>query len=370
MIIGVPTEIKTREYRVGMIPAGVRILTSRGHTVLVQAGAGGGSGLSDDEYRKAGAQIAASREEVWKRAEMIVKVKEPLVDEFPLMREGQIVYTYLHLAAAQELGHEMLRRRVDGVAYETIEAANGQLPLLQPMSAVAGRMSVQVGASLLEKERGGKGVLLGGVPGVRRGRVAIIGGGVVGQNAAQMAVGLGAQVTILEVNQGVMTYLDDIYEGRIHTLYSDPHTIEEAVRAADLLIGAVLVTGARAPRLVTERMVAGMEPGSVIVDVAVDQGGCVETCKPTTHDNPTYTVHGVTHYAVANMPGAVPRTSTYALCNATIGYAKQLADHGLVKAAGQDPALAKGINTFRGQVPHRAVAEALGVDHVPFEKLI
>src|SRR5215470_18094277 len=370
MIIGVPTEIKTREYRVGMIPAGVRILTSRGHTVLVQAGAGTGSGLSDDEYKKAGAQIAASREEVWKKAEMIVKVKEPLADEFPLMREGQVVYTYLHLAAAQELGQEMLRRKVDGVAYETIETANGQLPLLQPMSAVAGRMSVQVGASLLEKERGGKGVLLGGVPGVRRGRVAIIGGGVVGQNAAQMAVGLGAHVTVLEVNQGVMTYLDDIYEGRIHTLYSDPHTIEEAVRSADLLVGAVLVTGARAPRLVTEKMVATMEPGSVIVDVAVDQGGCVETVRPTTHDNPTYLVHDVVHYAVANMPGAVPRTSTFALANATIGHCKHIADHGLVKAALADPALAKGINTFRGQAPHRAVAEALGVDHVPLEKLL
>jgi alanine dehydrogenase len=369
MIIGVPTEIKTREYRVGMIPAGVRILTSRGHTVLVQTGAGLGSGLSDDEYKKAGAQIVAARDEVWKRAEMIVKVKEPLPDEYPHMREGQILYTYLHLAAAQELGHEMLKRKVDGVAYETIETAPGQLPLLQPMSAVAGRMSVQVGASILEKERGGKGVLLGGVPGVRRGRVAIIGGGVVGQNAAQMAIGMGAHVTVLEVNQQVMTYLDDIYEGRVHTLYSDPHTIEEAVRHADLLIGAVLVTGARAPRLVTERMVATMEPGSVIVDVAVDQGGCVETCKPTTHDNPTYSVHGVVHYAVANMPGAVPRTSTYALCNATIGFAKQLADHGLVKAAQQDPALAKGINTFRGHVPHKAVADALGVDHVAFDKL-
>jgi alanine dehydrogenase len=286
------------------------------------------------------------------------------------MREGQLIYTYLHLAAAPELGQEMLKRKVDGVAYETIEAANGQLPLLQPMSAVAGRMAVQVGATILEKERGGKGILLGGVPGVRRGRVAIIGGGVVGQNAAQMAIGMGAHVTILDINQGVMTYLDDIYEGRIHTLYSDPHTIEEAVRHADLLIGAVLVTGARAPRLVTERMVAEMEPGSAIVDVAVDQGGCVETCKPTTHDNPTYSVHGVIHYAVANMPGAVPRTSTYALCNATIGYAKHLADHGLVKAAQMDPALAKGINTFRGHVPHKAVADALGVDHVPLDKLI
>jgi len=370
MIIGVPTEIKTREYRVGMIPAGVRILTARGHTVLLQSGAGVGSGLTDEEFKRAGAQIVATAEEVWSRAEMIVKVKEPLPPEYPLMREGQIVYTYLHLAAAQELGHEMLRRKVDGVAYETIETDGGLLPLLHPMSAVAGRMSVQVGASVLEKERGGKGILLGGVPGVRRGRVAILGGGVVGQNAAQMAVGLGAHVTVLEINPSVMTYLDDIYEGRIHTLYSDPHTVEETVRSADLVIGAVLVTGARAPRLVTERMVAEMEPGSVIVDVAVDQGGCVETCRPTTHDNPTYVVHGVVHYAVANMPGAVPRTSTFALCNATIGYARQLADHGLLKAARDDHALAMGINTFRGHCPHQAVAEALGVEHAPLEKLI
>jgi len=370
MIIGVPTEIKSREFRIGMIPAGVRILTARGHTVLIQANAGVGSGLTDEDYKRAGAQIVGTKEELWKRAEMIVKVKEPLPDEYPLMREGQLIYTYLHLAAAPELGQEMLKRKVDGVAYETIELPGGQLPLLQPMSAVAGRMSVQVGANCLEKERGGKGVLLGGVPGVRRGRVAILGGGVVGQNAARMAVGLGAHVTILEVNQSVMTYLDDIYEGRIHTLYSDPHTIEETVRTADLVIGAVLVTGARAPRLVTEKMVATMEPGSVIVDVAVDQGGCVETCRPTTHDNPTYTVHGVVHYAVANMPGAVPRTSTYALANATIGYAKQLADHGLVKAARDDRNLAMGINTFRGHVPHKAVAEALGVEHVPLEKLL
>ena len=370
MIIGVPTEIKAREHRIGMIPAGVRILTSRGHTVLVQQGAGLGSGLGDDEYRRSGAQIVGSKEEVWKRGEMIVKVKEPLSDEFPLMREGQVIYTYLHLAAAQELGHEMLKRKVTGVAYETIEQPNGRLPLLQPMSAVAGRMSVQVGATQLEKERGGKGILLGGVPGVRRGRVTIIGGGVVGSNAARMAIGLGANVTILDINPDTLAYLEDIYEGRINTLYSDPHTIEEAVRTADLLVGAVLIPGARAPRLVTEDMVKLMEPGSVIVDVAVDQGGCVETCKPTTHDNPTYVMHGVIHYAVANMPGAVARTSTFALCNATIGYAKRLADHGVVKAAKEDRALALGINTFRGACPHPAVAEALGVEAVPLEKLL
>jgi alanine dehydrogenase len=370
MIVGVPTEIKTREYRVGMIPAGVRVLTARGHTVLVQAGAGTGSGISDEELARAGAQIVATREEIWTRAEMIVKVKEPLPDEYPLMREGQLVYTYLHLAAAQDLGHELLRKKVDGVAYETIETDDGKLPLLQPMSAVAGRMAVQAGATHLEKEHGGKGILLGGVPGVRRGRVAIIGAGVVGSNAARVAMGLGAQVTVLDINLDTLAYLDDIYQGRIHTMYSDPVTVAAAVHAADLVVGAVLVAGARAPRLVTEAMVAAMEAGSVIVDVAVDQGGCVETCRPTTHDNPTYVVHGVIHYAVANMPGAVARTSTYALCNATIGYARLLADHGLVKAAQQSRALARGINTFRGACPHRAVAEALGVEPASFDKLL
>ncbi len=370
MIVGVPTEIKSREFRVGMIPAGVRMLTARGHKVLVQAGAGVGSGLPDEEYVRAGAEIVPRREDVWKRAEMIVKVKEPLPDEYPLMREGQLVYTYLHLAAAPELGHEMLKRKVNGVAYETIETPDGRLPLLHPMSAIAGRMASQVGATFLEKERGGKGVLLGGVPGVRRGRVAIIGGGVVGQNAARIAVGLGAQVTVLDINQLTLTYIDDIYQGRIQTLYSDPHTVEQTVREADLVIGAVLVTGARAPRLVSEAMVAKMEPGSVIVDVAVDQGGCVETCRPTTHDNPTYLVHDVVHYAVANMPGGVARTSTFALCNATIGYARFLADHGVVKAAQLDAALEKGVNTFRGHVPHAAVAHALGVEHRSFASLI
>jgi alanine dehydrogenase len=370
MIIGVPTEIKTREFRVGMLPAGARMLTARGHKVLVQQGAGVGAGLVDEDYVKAGAEIVARRDDVWKRAEMIVKVKEPLPDEYPHMQEGQIVYTYLHLAAAPELGHEMLKRKVSGVAYETIESADGKLPLLEPMSAIAGRMASQVGATFLEKERGGKGVLLGGVPGVRRGRVAIIGGGVVGQNAARIAMGLGAQVTVLDLKQSVLTYLDDIYQGRIHTMYSDPNTVEEAVRNADLVIGAVLVTGARAPRLVSEAMVAKMEPGSVIVDVAVDQGGCVETCRPTTHDNPTYLVHDIVHYAVANMPGGVARTSTYALCNATIGYARQLADHGLVKAAKEDAALEKGINTFKGFCPHVAVAGALGVPHRSFQSLL
>ncbi len=365
MIIGVPTEVKTREYRVGMVPAGVRTLTTRGHKVLVQTSAGVGSGISDEEFRAAGAEMVATADDVWKRAEMIFKVKEPLPEEYPRMRGGQIVYTYLHLAAAPKLGEEMLKRGVTGVAYETIELAGGKLPLLQPMSAVAGRMSIQVAATYLEKERGGKGILLGGVPGVRRGRVVIIGGGIVGQNAARMAIGLGAQVVVLDVNTDTLAYIDDIYEGRINTLYSDPVSIEESVRTADVVVGAVLVAGARAPRLVTEAMIKKMEPGSVIVDVAVDQGGCIETCRPTTHDDPTYMVHGVVHYCVANMPGAVPRTSTFALNNATLAYGVRIADLGLT-AAMKDPVLLRGLNTYQGKVTHEAVATALNQQYQPF----
>ena len=365
MIIGVPTEVKTREYRVGMIPAGVRTLSGRGHKVLVQAGAGLGSGISDEEFRIAGAELVGTADDVWKRSEMIFKVKEPLPEEYPRMREGQIVYTYLHLAAAPKLGEELLKRGVTGVAYETIELPDGRLPLLQPMSAVAGRMSIQVAATYLEKERGGKGILLGGVPGVRRGRVVIIGGGIVGQNAARMAIGLGAQVAVLDVNTETLAYIDDIYEGRINTLYSDPVSIEEWVRTADVVVGAVLVAGARAPRLVTEAMIKKMEPGSVIVDVAVDQGGCIETCRPTTHDDPTYMVHGVVHYCVANMPGAVARTSTFALNNATLAYGVKIADKGIAEAM-KDPVLLGGLNTYQGKVTHAAVAHALNQEFKAF----
>jgi alanine dehydrogenase len=366
MIIGVPTEIKTQEFRVGMTPAGVTSLVEGGHKVLIQAGAGVGSSIPDDAFSAAGAELVATQAELWERAEMVVKVKEPIQPEFELMREGQVLFTYLHLAAAQELGKVMLERKVNGVAYETIVDGEGDLPLLTPMSAVAGRMAVQAGATYLERERGGKGILLGGVPGVRRGRVAIIGGGIVGSNAARVAIGLGAQVTVLDINHGTLAYLDDIYEGRISTMYSDPHSVREAVAEADLVVGAVLVAGARAPRLVTEAMVEGMEAGSVIVDVSVDQGGCVETCKPTTHENPTYRVHDVIHYCVANMPGAVPRTSTYALTNATLRYVKTLADMGLEDAARKVPGIEQGINTYQGSCPHAAVAEALGVEHTPF----
>jgi len=366
MIIGVPKEIKTLEFRVGMTPNGAATLIRGGHKVLVETGAGDGSTLPDELYGKAGCEIVATADEVWQRADMVVKVKEPIAPEFPHMREGQLLFTYLHLAAAHELGAELLKRKVNAVAYETIETDEGDLPLLTPMSAVAGRMAVQAGAMNLERERGGKGILLGGVPGVNRGRVAIIGGGIVGANAARVAIGLGAQVTVLDINLATLAYLDDIYEGRVQTLYSDPHTIEESVCRADLVVGAVLVAGARAPQLVTEAMIKEMEPGSVVVDVSVDQGGCVETCYPTTHADPTYKVHDVVHYCVANMPGAVPRTSTFALTNATIPYVKTLADKGLEQAAKDDPTIALGINTYAGDVTHAAVAEAMGEPHKPF----
>jgi alanine dehydrogenase len=365
MRIGVPKEIKTQEFRVGMTPSGAAMLTARGHTVLVEQGAGLGSSIPDEAYVKAGAKIVSTRDEVW-GADMVVKVKEPIAPEFALMRKDLLLFTYLHLAAAQELGKELLNRGVNGVAYETIEPSPGDLPLLTPMSAVAGRMSVQAGATYLERERGGKGVLLGGVPGVQRGRVTVIGGGVVGANAVKMAVGLGANVTVLDVNLKTLAYLDDIYAGRVSTQFSDPISIERAVLESDLVIGAVLLPGARAPRLVTEAMIKQMEPGSVIVDVSIDQGGCVEGARPTYHDNPTYDLHGVTAYMVANMPGAVPRTSTYALTNATIKYVVKLADLGLEKAIADTPHIVTGLNTYKGAVPHAAVAEALSVPYTAY----
>jgi alanine dehydrogenase len=355
---------------VGMVPAGVHTLVGRGHKVLVQAGAGLGSGISDEAFAQVGAEVVSSADEVWRRAEMIFKVKEPLPEEYGRMREGQILYTYLHLAAVPKLAEELVNRGVTGVAYETIELEDRRLPLLQPMSAVAGRMAIQVAATCLEKERGGKGILLGGVPGVRRGRVVIIGGGIVGQNAARMAIGLGAQVIVLDINTDTLAYIDDVYEGRINTLYSDPVSIEESVTSADVVVGAVLVAGARAPRLVTEAMIKRMEPGSVVVDVAVDQGGCIETCHPTTHDDPTFTVHGVIHYCVANMPGAVARTSTFALNNATLAYGVRIADLGIVKATMGDPALARGVNSYRGKITHKAVAQAVGLDYTPLDKMM
>lgn len=368
MIIGVPKEIKTREYRVGMTPAGVRSLTQNGHKVLVEKSAGEGSGIADAEYVAQGATIVPSAADAW-GAEMVVKVKEPLPAEYGFFRENLTLYTYLHLAAEPELTRELVAKKVNGVAYETIENDDGSLPLLRPMSEVAGRMSVQVGATCLEKERGGKGVLLGGVPGTRRGRVVILGGGVVGKSAATIAVGMGAQVTVLDVRGDVMAHLEDVFGGAIETLYSNPTNIEEVVSRADLVIGAVLVMGAKAPTLVSEALVGKMEKGSVIVDVAVDQGGCIATCRPTNHDHPTYEVNGVVHYCVPNMPGAVSQTSTWALTNTTAGYAIKIANAGLVAAARADKALEKGINTFKGQITCEPVAQAHKMEFAPIAKL-
>src|SRR5579859_3210903 len=330
-----------------MTPAGVRSLTSHGHQVLVERGAGEGSGIKDAEYAVQGATIVPSAAEAWSAA-MVIKVKEPLPSEFGFFRKDLVLCTYLHLAADRALTERLARDGVTAIAYETIQLEDGSLPLLKPMSEVAGRMAVQVGATCLEKERGGKGVLLGGVPGTRRGRVVILGGGVVGRNAATIAVGMGAQVTVLDVRSETMAYLEDVFGGAIETLYSNPTNIEDACTRADLVVGAVLVTGAVAPKLVTAELVSKMTKGSVIVDVAVDQGGCIETCRPTTHDNPTYEVHGVVHYCVPNMPGAVSQTSTWALTNTTIGYATKIADQGLVSAARADRALYLGLNTYGG----------------------
>ena len=361
MIIGVPTEIKTEEYRVAMVPGGVRQLTDAGHTVLVQRGAGAGSGIEDAKYVRVGAEIVEEAEEVWARAHMICKVKEPISSEYGYFRDGLILFTYLHLAAAPELGHQLIAKGVSSIAYETIETRPGYLPLLKPMSEVAGKMSVQVGAACLEKAKGGMGLLLGGVPGTKSARVVIIGGGSVGTSAAKIAVGMGARVTILDRSLERLTYLDDIFGSRVQTVYSNPETVAHAARGAHLLIGAVLVAGARAPKLVSRELVSQMKPGSVIVDVAVDQGGCVETCRPTTHDNPTFVVDGVVHYCVANMPGAVARTSTFALTNATTEYALRIARDGVEKAIRTDVGLRTGLNTHAGACTHDAVAEALGV---------
>ena len=369
MIIGVPKEIKTREYRVGMTPAGVRQLCRRGHTVRVERGAGEGSGILDEHYTQAGATIVGSAKEAW-ASEMVVKVKEPQQSEYGFFREGLILYTYLHLAAEPALTKELARKGVASIAYETIQLEDGSLPLLRPMSEVAGRMAVQVGATCLEKERGGKGVLLGGVPGTRRGRVVILGGGVVGRNAATIAIGMGAQVTVLDIRADTMSYLEDVFGGAVETLYSNASNVEETVRRADLVVGAVLVTGAVAPKLVTKELIGEMEPGSVVVDVAVDQGGCIETCRPTDHDRPTYEVHGVVHYCVPNMPGAVSQTSTWALTNTTIGYAEKIAQHGLVRAVRGDAALALGVNTYAGQVTYGPVAQAHGMPHEALAKLL
>ncbi|MCQ6279980.1 alanine dehydrogenase [Bacillus sp. EB600] len=358
MKIGIPKEIKVLENRVAITPASVMNLTKANHQVLVERCAGVQSGFLDEMYREAGAIIVASAEEAW-AADMVMKVKEPLPGEYRYFREGLILFTYLHLAADQTLTEELIKKKVVGIAYETIQLRDGSLPLLTPMSEVAGRMSAQIGAQFLEKTWGGKGILLGGVPGVKRGKVTIIGGGVVGTNAAKVAIGLGANVSILDVNPARLRELDDLFDNSITTLVSNPYTIREEVAESDLVIGAVLIPGAKAPKLVTEEMVSRMKEGSVIVDVAIDQGGIFETAdRVTTHDYPTYVRHGVVHYAVGNMPGAVPRTSTIALTNVTVPYALKIANEGYEKACLDDSALLKGVNTLNGFVTHQKVAEA------------
>ncbi|MFC4769753.1 alanine dehydrogenase [Effusibacillus consociatus] len=370
MIIGVPKEIKNNENRVGMTPASVIAFKNNGHEVWIETGAGLGSGFTDGDYETAGAKIVATAEEAWS-AEMVIKVKEPLVEEYQFFREGLILYTYLHLAPEPELTQALVENKVVAIAYETIQLDNGSLPLLTPMSEVAGRMSIQIGAQFLEKSKGGKGVLLGGVPGVSPAEVVIIGGGIVGTNAAKMALGLGASVTIIDVNPDRLRQLDDQFQGRLKTLMSNSYNIAEAVKKADLLIGAVLIPGARAPRLVTEEMVKTMQTGSVIVDVAIDQGGSIETIdRITTHSHPTYEKHGVLHYAVANMPGAVARTSTIALTNVTIPYGVQIANKGYKQAALDNKALAKGFNVIDGKVTYKAVADAHGFEYHSLDSVL
>jgi alanine dehydrogenase len=370
VIVGLPKEIKDNEYRVGLTPAGVRALTDASHQVIVEKSAGEGSGFEDGLYEKAGAQIIASADDVWAKADMIVKVKEPIAPEYPRMREGQLLFTYLHLAPDRKLTDELLKRKVTGIAYETITDRRGSLPLLTPMSEVAGRMAIQVGAHYLEKMAGGRGILLGGVPGVPAARVVIIGGGVVGTNAAKIAVGMGAYVTIIDNNLDRLRELDDIFLSKISTLASSAYMIHDAISNADLIVGAVLVPGAAAPRLVTRGMLKDVPNGAVIVDVAVDQGGCIETTHPTTHSDPTYYVEGVLHYCVANMPGAVPRTSTFALTNATLPYALTLANKGFFEAIRSDNGLKEGVNTYAGHCTYQAVAESQGLAYTSIDALV
>ncbi len=370
MKIGLPKEIKDNEYRVGLTPAGVQALSHAGHTVYVQKTAGEGSGFKDEQYVKAGGNLIDTADEVWATGDMIVKVKEPVAPEYPRMRENQLLFTYLHLAPEFELTRVMLERKVTGVAYETITDVHGKLPLLTPMSEVAGRMSVQVGATYLEKMNGGRGILLGGVPGVPAANVVIIGGGIVGTEAAKMAVGLGAKVTIIDRNLDRLRQLDDIFLSKVQTLASSRYAIEEAISHADLVIGAVLVVGAAAPKLVTRDMLHLIPQGAVLVDVAVDQGGCFETTHATTHSNPTYYEEGVLHYCVANMPGAVPRTSTFALTNATLPYALDLANKGFEQAIKDDNGLREGVNTYAGNLTYEAVATSQNLEYTALNKVL
>jgi alanine dehydrogenase len=370
MIVGVPSEVKDNEYRVALTPGGVEMLTQHGHTVLVQAGAGEGSGFADSEFAGSGATIVPAPAEVWSEADMVVKVKEPVAAEYDFLREGLVLFTYLHLAADAALTQRLLETGTTSIGYETVALDNGQLPLLTPMSEVAGRMAIQVGAHYLEKMNGGRGKLLGGVPGVRAADVVIIGGGTVGTNAAQVALGLGAHTIIVDLNLDRLRYLSEMLHGHLTTLSSNPRNISRAVERADLLIGAVLIPGARAPHLVTREMVGQMHAGSVVVDVAIDQGGCVETIRPTSHSQPVFLVNGVVHYGVTNMPGAVPRTSTYALSNATLPYAVLLAEQGFRQAVARSQPLARGVNTYAGHVTHQAVADSVDLPYVPLREAV
>ncbi|PRO64533.1 alanine dehydrogenase [Alkalicoccus urumqiensis] len=368
MKIGIPAEIKNNENRVAITPAGAGMLAGEGHTVLVEKGAGSGSGFEDALYVEAGASLLDRAEDVWSQAEMVLKVKEPLEEEFAYFRPGLILFTYLHLAAEPALAEALTKHEVTAVAYETVEV-NGTLPLLTPMSEVAGRMSAQIGAQLLEKPKSGKGILLSGIPGVQRGKVTIIGGGVVGTNAAKIAIGLGADVTLIDLNADRLRQLDDQFGTDIQTMMSNPMNIADCVRESDLVIGAVLIPGAKAPKLVTDAMIQSMSEGSVVVDVAIDQGGIIETVdRITTHDDPTFTKHGIVHYTVANMPGAVPRTSTIGLTNVTMAYAAQIAKKGIRRAVQDNPSLAKGVNTAGGHVTYEAVARDLHYTYVPLEE--
>lgn len=366
MIVGVPKEIKINESRVAITPTGVYALIDRGHTVLVEANAGLGSGFSDDQFQAAGAELVKTAQEVYRSADLIVKVKEPQQSEYNLIREGQIIFTYFHFAASKELTLAMIDRKAICIAYETVEKADGSLPLLIPMSEIAGRMSIQEGAKYLEKPMGGKGKLLGGVPGIKPANVLILGAGVVGTQAAKMAAGLGAHVTLMDVSLARLRYLDDVLPANVDTVYSSKYAIMEHIKTADLVVGAVLIPGAKAPNLITKDMLALMEKGTVVLDVAVDQGGCIETCHPTTHENPVYEVDGVIHYCVANMPGAVPQTSTLALTQATLPYLVQLADKGWQKACRENLELTKGLNLADGKVMNQAVANAFEFSYQPY----
>jgi len=370
VIVGIPKEVKDNEYRVAATPEGVRELVDAGHTVLIEEGAGLGSGLPEDRYKRAGAQFVSSAEDVWRGSNMILKVKEPQPPEYGLMQEGQILFTYLHLAANRELTEELIRRGVEAVAYETVQLDDGRLPLLAPMSEIAGRMAPHVVAHLLEKEYGGRGVLMGGVSGVRPARVLVLGAGMAGANAAWIAAGMEAEVLVLDKNLDKLRFIDQIQKGRIVTLMSDRLTLEQRVREADAVIGSVLLPGAKAPVIVSEEMVASMRPGSVIVDIAIDQGGCVATSHMTTHSDPTYVVHDVVHYAVGNMPGAVPNTSTYALTNVTLPYALDVAARGLEESVRADRTLAGGVNVYAGSVTNEGVAAAHGMEFSALDELI